>query len=142
MWRLDLARIYYMWGSLHRNFGNRRSYRSEHLQTVRRFTQAYELDPGLREARLDRGILYFRELGLLDEAKEDFDALLQADPIYGPALLNRSMLLQEQGKYAQALTDLDAYLSLSGEDEEYVRMAKRTAVVLREIVSDLNDDHS
>jgi tetratricopeptide (TPR) repeat protein len=129
-----------MWGSLHRNFGNRSSYRSEHLRAVRRFTQAYDLDPGLREARLDRGILYFRELGLLQEAKADFDALLNDDPAYGPALLNRSMLLQERGRYSQALADLDAYLTLTGEDEEYVRMAERTAVVLREIVSDLDSE--
>lgn len=98
------------------------------------------MDPGLREARLDRGILYYRELALLDKAKEDFDALLQADPAYGPALLNRSMLFQERGNYTQALADLDMYLSLSGEDKEYVRMAERTAAVLREIVSDLNED--
>jgi tetratricopeptide (TPR) repeat protein len=132
-----LARIYYMWGSLHRNFGNRSSYRSEHMQAIRRFTQAFDMDPGLREARLDRGILYYRELGMLDEARADFDALLQDDPAYGPALLNRSMLLQELGEYPQALADLESYLSLANEDEEYMRMAERTATVLREIVKEL-----
>ena len=137
MWRIIWARILYMWGSLHRNFGNRSSFNREHHQAVRRFSQAYEMDPDLREARLDRGILLYRELGLLDEAKADFDALLDDDPAYGPALLNRAILAQERGHYALALADLDAYLALPQEDDEYWPMASRTAAVLREIVADL-----
>ena len=137
MWRYVLARIYYMWGSLHRNFGNKNNYNREHQHAVRRFTQAYELDPNLREARLGRGILLYRELGMIKEAKADFDALLEEDPAFAPALLNRAMLAQEIGQYAQALSDLEFYLSLPKEDEEYWRMAERTVTVLREIVSDI-----
>ena len=125
MWRIFLARILYMWGSLHRNFGNRSSFNREHHHAVRRFSQAYEMDPNLREARLDRGILLYRELGMLDEAKADFDALLDDDPAYGPALLNRAMLAQERGQYALALADLDAYLILPQDNDEYWRLANR-----------------
>ena len=137
MYRYLLARIYYMWGSLHRNFGNRSSYRREHRAAVKRFTQAYEADPSLREARLDRGILLYREMGLHEEALADFDALLDEDPNYGPALLNRAMVAQESGRYPQALADLEAYLALPASDDEYRRMAERTVVVLREIVDEL-----
>jgi tetratricopeptide (TPR) repeat protein len=139
MWRIIWARVLYMWGSLHRNFGNRSSFNREHQYAVRRFSQAIEMDPELREARLDRGILLYRELGLLDEAKADFDALLDEDPAYGPALLNRALLAQERGQYALALADLDAYLLLPQEDEAYRRLAERTADVLREVVADLGD---
>ena len=139
MWRIILARILYMWGSLHRNFGNRSSFNREHHLAVRRFSQAYEMDPDLREARLDRGILLYRELGMLDEAKADFDALLDDDPAYGPALLNRALLAQERGQYALSLADLDAYLVLPQEEDEYWRLAKRTADVLREVVVELGD---
>lgn len=139
MWRIIWARIFYMWGSLHRNFGNRSSFKREHYQAIRRFSQAHELDPELREARLDRGIILYRELGLHDEAKADFDALLDEDPSFGPALLNRALLLQESGKFASALADLDAYLSLPPEDDEYWRLASRTAAILREVVADLGD---
>ncbi|HUS95041.1 MAG TPA: hypothetical protein VMZ24_07705 [Patescibacteria group bacterium] len=139
MWRVIWARILYMWGSLHRNFGNRSSFNREHQHAVRRFSQAYEIDPELREARLDRGILLYRELGLLDEAKADFDALLEDDPAYGPALLNRALLLQERGQYALALADLDAYLLLPGEEDEYMLLANRTAAILRDVVADLED---
>jgi tetratricopeptide (TPR) repeat protein len=139
MWRIIWARILYMWGSLHRNFGNRSSFNREHQYAVRRFSQAIEMDPELREARLDRGILLYRELGLLDEAKADFDALLDDDPAYGPALLNRALLAQERGQYALALADLDAYLVLPHQDDEYRRLADRTAAVLREVVAELGE---
>ena len=139
MFRLLMARIYYMWGSLHRNFGNQYNFMREHESAVRRFTQAFEMDPNLREARLDRGVIYFREMKRPEEALADFDALLEADPDYGPALLNRSMLRQEQGQYQLALVDLDHFLSLEDQDTEYVSIAQRTAVLLQELIAELNE---
>jgi len=137
VFRYLLARIYYMWGSLHRNFGNRNNFEREHLLAIKRFTQAYETDSSLREARLDRGIILYRELGRFDEAMADFDALLAEDPQYGPALLNRAMAAQEQASYRQALADLEAYLSLPAADDEYRRLAERTAQLLRDIVAEM-----
>ena len=137
MFRFILARVYYMWGSLHRNFGNRNNFEREHLSAIKRFTQAYEKDPSLREARLDRGIILYRELGRFEEAMADFDALLTEDPGYGPALLNRAMAAQEQALYAQALADLQAYLALPTGDDQYRRLAERTAQLLREIVAEM-----
>jgi len=137
VWRYLLARIYYMWGSLHRNFGNRNNFEREHLSAIKRFTQAYEKDPSLREARLDRGIILYRELGRFEEAMADFDALLAEDPDYGPALLNRAMAAQEQALYVQALADLEAYLALPTGDDQYRRLAERTAQLLREIVAEM-----
>ncbi len=137
MFRYLLARIYYMWGSLHRNFGNRNNFEREHLLAIKRFTQAYEKDSSLREARLDRGIILYRELGRFDEAMADFDALLAQDPTYGPALLNRAMAAQEQGHYTEALADLETYLNLPSASDEYRRLAERTAQLLREIVAEI-----
>lgn len=137
MYRYILARIYYMWGSLHRNFGNKSSFDREHRSAIKRFTQAYETDPSLREARLDRGIILYRELGLHEEAMAEFDALLAEDPHYGPALLNRAMVAQESGRYPDALADLETYLTLPVEDKEYRRLAERTAALLREVIDDL-----
>ena len=142
MWRIFIARILYMWGSLHRNFGNMNGLVREHENAIRRFSQAYDIDPTLREARLDRGIILYRELGLLDEAQADFDALLVEDPDYRPALLNRAMLAQERGQYVEALADLENYLDLPNEDEEYWVMASRTADLLREIVAELPSSDS
>lgn len=140
MWRIITARVLYMWGSLHRNFGNKSNFLREHRHAIRRFSQAYELDPNLIQARLDRGIILYREMGMLDEALADFDAILEDNPAYGPALLNRAMVAQEQGNYQQALNDLDAYLALPVEDQEYWRIANRTAALLRDVVTDLPPD--
>ncbi len=137
LFRLLLARALYMWGSLHRNFGNRSSFQREHRSAVHRFSQAYSIDPTLRRARLDRGILLYREMGRPEEAMADFDALLAEDPEYGPALLNRAMLSQERGRYASALADLEAFLELPEQDRDYRLIAERTVVVLREIVDEL-----
>ena len=137
MLRIVAARVLYMWGSLHRNFGNRSSFKREHRNAIRRFSQAYELDPSLREARLDRGIILYREMGRLDEALADFDALLAEDPDYGPARLNRAMVAQERGQYKEALADLEAYLALPGERDEYRAIAERTVVILREVVAEI-----
>ena len=136
------ARIHYMWGSLHRNFGNQSSFSREHHSAVQRLTRAYELDPSFRKARLDRGILLYREMGRLDEAAEDFDALLDIDPSYSPALLNRAMLNQERGHYAEALSDLETYLDLPMEDQEYWQIATRTADLLREVVAELSESQA
>jgi tetratricopeptide (TPR) repeat protein len=132
--RLLLARIYYLWGSLHRNFGNENGFRPEHEAAVRRFNRAIALDPNMREARLDRGILYWREMGQIENALADFNALLVEDPAYGPALLNRGMVAYEVGRYGDALADMEAYLQLPKEDGEYWLIAERTAGLLRELV--------
>ena len=137
--RLLLARIYYLWGSLHRNFGNQNGFRREQEAAVKRFSQAYALDPNLREARLDRGILYWREMGQIEAALADFNALLEKDPAYGPALLNRGMVAYESGRYADALADMEAYLQLPKEDGEYWLIAERTAGLLRELVAGQHD---
>ena len=137
MLKILLARMYYIWGSLHRNFGNQSSFSREHRSAVKRFSQAYKLDPNFREARLDRAIILYREMGKFEEARADLNALLADDPSYEPALLNRAMLAQEQGLYVEALADFDAYLALPAGDQEYRRLASRTAELLRELVLEL-----
>lgn len=139
MFRYVLARILYMWGSLHRNFGNASNFQREHRAAVHRFSQAYDMDPSFREARLSRAIILYREMGRPDQAMLDLNALLVDDPDYAPALLNRALVRQERGEYVAALEDLDHYLRLPKEDEEYWRMASRTADLLREIVDELAD---
>lgn len=136
LWRVVRSRVVYMRGSLHRYFGNRAGFRREHEYAVRCFSRAYELDPDLREARLDRGILFWREMGRIAEALADFDALLAADAAYAPALLNRGLALQAAGRYQEALADLEAYLALPGNDPAYALYAGRIALMLRELQQD------
>lgn len=133
--RFIRAWLVYTWGGLHRYFGNMNNIRSEHEAAVRFFSRAYEIDPSFRRVRLERGVLLWRELGRLAEAKADFDALLAEDPAYGPALLNRAMVEQNRGRYEAALADLEAYLrTADAESEAYRQEAERTVILLRELL--------
>jgi tetratricopeptide (TPR) repeat protein len=130
------AWLVYTWGGLHRYFGNKNNMRAEHEAAVRYFSRAFEIDPTFRRARMERGVLLWRELGRLDEALADFDALLSHDPGYGSALLNRAMVYQNQNRFRAALTDLEAYLRLPPSDiAAYQQEARRTADLLHQMVS-------
>lgn len=138
-WLFIKSWLLYTWGGLHRYFGNQNSLPSEHERAVHYFSRAYAADPRFRQARLSRAILLGRELKRPAEALADFDALLAEDPEYVPALLNRGLLLQEMGRYPEALQDLEAYLQLS-EREDHRPEAERITHLLREIVAELNTD--
>ena len=133
MFRFIVAWLVYTWGGLHRYFGNKNNMRSEHERAVHYFSRAYEIDPSFYQARLARAVLLWRELGRSNEALGDLNALLAADPTYGPALLNRAMVAQEHGRYRAALDDLEAYLNLP--DVEYHGEAGRMAALLREMLA-------
>jgi tetratricopeptide (TPR) repeat protein len=137
--RLLIARFFYLWGSLHRHFGNKSSFRREHDLALRCFERAIRYDPYLYPARLDRAILLWRELGRVNEALAEFDALLAAEPDYAPALLNRALAAEAAGDYGGALADLERYLDLTpaaGVDAEYRAIAARTAALLRELLNE------
>jgi len=139
--RFFRAWLVYTWGGLHRYFGNKNSLRREHEAAVHYFTRAYEIDPSFSRARLARGILLWRELGRLDEAMADFDALLSEDPNDAGALLNRAMVAQDSGNYAEALADLEAYLQLPpSETSAYRAEAGRTAELLRQLMETDNTE--
>ena len=135
MLRFIWAYLVYTWGGLHRYFGNINNLRSEHEAAVRYFNRAYEIDPTFRRVRLERATLLWRELTRFDEALAEFDGLLEEDAAYGPALFGRAMVLQEYGRYQEALTALDAYLALP-DPEPYWDEARRTAALLRELLAE------
>ncbi len=83
---------------------------------------------------MERGVLLWRELGRLEEALADFDALLAEDPHYAPALINRALVAQNKGRYKESLLDLKAYLQLPESETQYREEAKRTADLLAELI--------
>jgi lipoprotein NlpI len=100
---------------------------------VHYFSRAYEVDPTFRATRLHRGILLGRELGRIDEAIADFDALLEEDPTYSLALFNRGIMWMENGRYPQALADMEAYLEQSDPNDESWNDAQRIIRLLRDL---------
>ena len=134
MLRFLWAYLVYTWGGLHRYFGNQNAMRSEHEAAVRYFTKAYEIDPTFLRVRLERGVLLFRELGRPEEALADFDALVGEDPFYAaPALFNRALLAQQDGRYPDAIHDLETFLALA--PRQYLQEANHLLVVLRTLVA-------
>ena len=133
MLRFIWVYLIYTWGGLHRYFGNQNHMRSEHELAVHYFGKALAVAPDFQQARLARGVLLGRELGRFDEALADFNHILRDDPESGEALLNRGLVLQQNGRFADALTDLEAYITLPN-TKTYREEAQRIVRVLREMV--------
>lgn len=132
--RIIWAWLIYTWGGLHRYFGNMNNIRHEHERAVHYFTRAFEVDPSFYQARLARAVILWRELGRHDEALADLNALLVEQPNLAPALLNRALVMQENGRFHNARTDLETYLQLP--DAAYQAEAQRMLTVLHEITED------
>ncbi|MFW6068954.1 MAG: tetratricopeptide repeat protein [Chloroflexota bacterium] len=126
------AYLLYTWGGLHRYFGNLNNIPHEHERAVHYFTRAHDVNPAMREARLARAVILWRELDRIEEALRDLDALLQDDPTYGAALLNRALVYQQTGNYRRALHDLEDYLALPP-DRDYRDLAERIEPLLRDL---------
>ena len=133
--RFVWAWLLYTWGGLHRYFGIQNSMAREFERAVHYFGRAYAVDPTFRVARLHRGILLGRELGRVDEAIADFDALLNEDPTYVLALFNRGMMWMENGRYPQALADMETYLTQADPSDENWPDAQRIVRLLQDLDS-------
>ncbi len=133
--RFVWAWLLYTWGGLHRYFGIQNSMSSEFERAVHYFSRAYEVDPTFRAARLHRGVLLGRELGRIDEAIADFDALLAEDPTYYLALFNRGMMWLENGRYPQALADMETYRTQADASDENWPDAQRIIRLLQDLDS-------
>jgi len=121
-WVQRVARWYYLRGEAHRHLGNVRGDVWEHWAAVDDFTRALVLDPTLTQIYVDRGILYWRELGEPQKALCDFNAALaahladaahpQGAAYRDAALFNRGIAYQQLGDDAAALADFRAYLEV------------------------------
>ena len=138
--RFAWAWLLYTWGGLHRYFGIQNNMAREHERAIHYFGRAYAVDPTFRAARLHRAILLGRELGRIDEAIADFDALLAEDPSYELALFNRGVMLLDNGRFSQALEDIEGYLKQSDPTDENWADATRIARLLRDLDDEQNSD--
>ncbi len=144
-WVQRVARWYYLRGEAHRHLGNARGDVWEHWAAVEDFTRALVLDPTLTQIYVDRGILYWRELGEPQKALCDFNAVLEAHPpgaaypadtpypqdtpYRDAALFNRGIAYQQLGDDAAALADFRAYLEV-GTHSHWREYAQRMLVEL------------
>lgn len=131
MVRFMYAWAVYTWGGLHRYFGHHSNLRSEYENAIHYFRRAYEIDPSFVGARAARGALLWRELGRTKEALQEFDTVLKQEPNHVAALFNRAMALQENGRYREAVRDLETYLKIAN-DDPYRGEASRLVLLLRD----------
>ena len=130
----------YTWGGLHRYFGNQNSVTSEYERAVHYFNRSYEVNPKFSYARLQKAIILGRELRRFEESLANFDAYLESEPNDPTALMNKGLVLQEYGRFPEALTCLEQYLSLSEKDAHHTEIA-RIANHLREIIDEANTEN-
>jgi tetratricopeptide (TPR) repeat protein len=112
LWRRLRAQLCVWWAVMHRQAGNRQVSRAEHLAAVAEYTRALALNPSSAVAYLQRGVLYWRELGEPALAVQDLTRALDLRPAWGEALFNRGLANQGTGDYRAAADDLAAYMAL------------------------------
>lgn len=131
----------YTWGGLHRYFGNQNSVVREYERAVHYFRRAYEVNPQFTYARLQRAIILGRELHRYEESLAEFDLYLQAEPDDGRALLNKGLVLQEYGRFSEALDTIQQYLAQPQQDDHYEEV-QRIAGYLQEIIDETAADNT
>lgn len=133
------AWLLFTWGGLHRYFGNANTMPSEHERAIHYFDRAFAVDPTFWMARVHKGVLLSREFGKHEEALAEFDAVLAAEPSNAEALFNRGMTLQANGRFPEALTDLQTYLPLAETAQRHSE-TERLIQALQSIIDDLTPD--
>ena len=80
------------------------------------FTQALNIAPRNAQILMDRGITY-KMLMEYDLAMNDLNNAIEIDEKFAKAYLNRGYILEENGKYSEALRDFDKAAELGFEDK-------------------------
>ena len=80
-------------------------------ESVKRYSQAIELDPNLTDAYLSRGIAY-GQLGQLQQAIDDFDHAIELDPSDALSYNHRGCAYSSQSQYQLAIDDYDDAIRL------------------------------
>ena len=125
-----------MWGSTCRHVGNKTGTQYCYQRAVAWYSYATNKNPAFRQARLDRGILLWREMERCQEAVEEFDILLEDDPKDAPAWLNRALANQKLGDFPNALQDIETYLRLPVQDEGYWHHASQMMKTLQMVLDE------
>jgi tetratricopeptide (TPR) repeat protein len=95
------------------------------------FQQALRLKPDFSAARHDLGVAYMRNQQM-DQAIEEFTALLKQQPDNGSAVLNLALAYQTKGRAAEARAALQEYINrFGGTGSSYVVLARQRLSSLR-----------
>ncbi len=130
LWHRLLARLYHLRGMAHRHLGHLQGDVEEYRWAVVDFTQALRHDPGFVQARYDRALLLWRELGDGVSAEQDLTQVLELDPERVEAWFNRAHARRLRGDTEGAIADFERYLA-EGDDPEWRGICQRQVRILR-----------
>lgn len=131
LWSRFLRRL----ADAHRHFGNQYGNRQEYRAAVGNYSRAIRLDSGYTDALYSRGVLYWRELGQYDCAIQDLTRVLELDPSWAMAYLNRGLAFKMKQDYRKATADFEQFL-LEGQDDFWLEAARRQLAELRDEMGD------
>lgn len=135
-WKRWGAQFLYNAGTMSRFWGLRYHHKRYFQSAERLFTRALALDDNVHRARLNRGILRYRELGNWKDALADFTALVERGALVEDALFNRGMAHYHGADYHAAASDFERFLEIAPES-----MWAETAFIqlhmMRSIIEDL-----
>ena len=112
--------------------GNAYGNQQEHRAAVGNYTRAIALDPAYTYAYYSRGVLRWRELGEYEAAIEDLSRVIELDPSWAEAFFNRALAYKMNGRYEDAIADLQRYLE-EGSDQFWLDSARRQLEELDEM---------
>jgi len=130
-WNWAFSRFFRRLADAHRHFGNLYGNQDEHWAAIENYTRAIALDEGYAQAYFSRGVLYWREIGNYHRAVQDLDRVLDLEPTWAAAYLNRGLAHKLREEPEQAIADLERYLA-EGREEFWLEAARRQLAELRE----------
>lgn len=123
-WRRLVARLYYLWGTLHRHVGNLQGDREEFRLAVTAFGQALRHNPTFVQCLYERGVLLWREMGDGNAAAADMTRVLELQPERHEAWFNRAFARHVAGDEAGAIADFQHYLEV-GNDPMWLEVSRQ-----------------
>lgn len=130
-WCWALSRFYRRWADVHRHYGNLHGDQQAHWAAVDYYTRAIALDPAYAQAYFSRGVLYWREIDNQVRAIEDLGRVLELDPEWSDACLNRGLAHKLHGDSPRAIADFERYLE-TGKDEFWLDAARQQIAELKD----------
>jgi tetratricopeptide (TPR) repeat protein len=125
-----------LWGGrVYRHYGIVGNNAGLFMTATQLYSRALDTNPSLEDAYLERGTILWRELDRVEEAVTDFSAALALRPGWPEALFYRGLAYEQQGKHANAMQDLAAYLV--SDDDKWQEDAKRQLALIRTMMTEL-----
>jgi tetratricopeptide (TPR) repeat protein len=110
VWARIKSALHFWSARAHRHYGIVYADQQEFADAIDDYTRAVTVNPALRRAYLERGILYWRELNHPRRAIADLTAALELQPGWPEALFCRGMAYEAAGDYPAAIQDFTGYV--------------------------------